>query len=170
MLYLFCTQIHTNMDTKVKKKRELDWKQDLDESFIGYNPDALDHTRKLRVKAIELTDDYTRIDFIYRSPDYYVNGGWIEMDPLTYISPVGSGRKYQLMKAINIPLAPMKHYFKRSGELHTYSLIFPALQKSTRQIDIIEKLAPGNYFNFFNVNFSSWMKVVHPLDVQYSNN
>ena len=160
------------MDTKVKKKRELDWDQDQDQekSYKGYNPDALDHTKDLRIKAIELTDDYTRIDFIYRSSDYYVNGGWITMEALSYISPVGSGRKYYLLKAINIPLAPMKHYFKRSGELHTYSLIFPALPKSTRQIDIIEKMAPGTYFNFFNVNFSSWMKVVHPLDVRRSNN
>ena len=90
------------MDTKIKKKRELDWKQDLDESFFGTNPDAFDHTKQLRVKSIELTDDYTRIDFIYRSSDYYENGGWIQMEPLSYISPVGSGRKYHLLKAINI--------------------------------------------------------------------
>lgn len=152
------------METKIKKHRELDWKQDVAESYKVYNPDALDHRDALRVKSIELTDDYTRIDFIYRSSDYYINGGWIQIEPLTYISPVGSGKKFHLLKAINIPLAPRKHYFKKSGELHTYSLIFPALPKSTRQIDIIEKLAPGTYFNFFNVNFSSWMKVVHPLD------
>ena len=158
------------METKVKKHKELDWKEDQEESYKGYNPESLDHKDDFRVKSIELTDDYTRIDFIYRSSDYYVNGGWITMEPLAYIQPVGSGRKYYLLKAVNIPLAPMKHYFKKQGEFHTYSLIFPALPKSTRQIDIIEKLAPGSYFNFFNVNFSSWMKVVHPLDVKRSNN
>jgi hypothetical protein len=30
-------------------------------------------------------------------------------------------------------------------------LIFPALPKNVKQIDVIEKLAEGSYFNFFNV-------------------
>ena len=55
------------METKIKKNRELDWKEDQEESYKGYNPESLDHTDDFRVKSIELTDDYTRIDFIYRS-------------------------------------------------------------------------------------------------------
>ena len=35
-----------------------------------WNPGALDHKLGHRMAGIELTDEYTRIDFIYRSPDH----------------------------------------------------------------------------------------------------
>lgn len=135
-----------------------------------YNPDAMDFTKEHRIKSIEATDNYTRIDFIYRSSHLYVNGGWIQMDAGAYIQPVNSNSKYGLIKAIGIPIAPQKHYFKRQGEFHTYTLIFPALPKNTRQIDIIEKEAPGTYFNFYGVDYSNWMTVAHPTDLPMSKN
>ena len=135
-----------------------------------WNPGALDHKLGHRMAGIELTDEYTRIDFIYRSPDHYINGGWIQMEGTAYISPVGSGMKYRLVQAINIPITPIKHYFKREGEFHTYTLIFPALPTSTEKIDIIEKEAPGSYFNFYGVDFSKWMTVPHPAYAGSCNN
>lgn len=158
------------METKIKKKKELDWKQDLEKSYKRYNPNALDHTLNHRMKSIEITDAYTRIDFIYRSSMIYENGGWIQMERNAYIKPVGSTTKYRLLRAIGIPIAPLKHYFKRQGEYHSYSLIFPALPASTKSIDIIEKEAPGTYFNFYGVDYSKWMNVPHPMDVTQSKN
>lgn len=135
-----------------------------------YNPSAIDHRLDHRVKSIELTENYTRIDFLYRSSKVYDNGGWITIERDTYISPVGSDIKYKLVKAIGIPYAPLKHYFKRQGEFHCYTLIFPVLPKNTKCIDIIEKLAPGNYFNFFDVYFSEWTTISLPIDIERSNN
>jgi hypothetical protein len=135
-----------------------------------WNPGALDHKLHHRMASIERTDEHTRIDFIYRAPDCYINGGWIQMEGTAYISPVGSGTKYSLIQAINIPIAPVKHYFKRKGEFHTYTLIFPALPAATQKIDIIEKEAPGTYFNFYGVDFSKWMSVPHPAYAGSCNN
>lgn len=127
-----------------------------------WNPSALDFKQGHRLASIERTDEHTRIDFIYRAPDKYINGGWIQMDSNAYISPVGSSTKYRLLQAINIPIAPLKHYFKHKGEFHTYTLIFPALPRETEKINIIEKEAPGTYFNFYGIDFSNWMTVPHP--------
>ncbi len=127
-----------------------------------WNPGALNHKLQHRIASIELSDEYTRIDFIYRASHRYINGGWIQMDRNAYISPVGSSTKYKLIQAINIPIAPIKHYFNREGEFHTYTLIFPALPANTEKIDIIEKEAPGTYFNFYGVDFSKWMTIPHP--------
>lgn len=135
-----------------------------------YNPEALDHQVNHRIKSIEFTDEYTRIDFLIRGSQLYINGGWIMIDRNSFIRPVGSNTRYKLIKAVGIPYAPQKHYFKRKGEPHAYTLYFPALPKDTKSIDIIEREAPGTYFNFYDVRFSEWMQVQHPLDVARSNN
>jgi hypothetical protein len=122
------------------------------------------------MKSIEFSEEYTRIDFIYRSPKAYQNGGWIQMDRNAYIQPMGSTTKYRLIRAIGIPTAPLKHYFKHQGEYHSYSLIFPALPSRTSKIDIIEKEAPGTYFNFYAIDYSNWITVPHPMDISQSNN
>lgn len=92
------------------------------------------------------------------------------MDAGAYIEPVNSNIKYGLIKAIGIPIAPKKHYFQRQGEYHTYTLIFPALPKNTTQINIIEKEAPGTFFNFYGVDYSNWMIIPHVGDLPISNN
>ena len=154
------------METKIERKTEV-----YKETGVKlYNPQALNHNSKHRVKSIELNDEFTRIDFIYRSPDLYINGGWIQIDKNSYIRSVDSDQKHRLVQAINIPYAPQKHYFKRKGQFHTYSLIFPPLPKETKAIDIIEKEAPGTYFNFYDIAFQAWMTVPHPLDIEKSNN
>ena len=153
------------MEVFIEKMTEVTREEDTSRTVKWWNPGALNHWRQHRIASIELTDEYTRIDFIYRAPHHYYNGGWIQMDRNAYISPVGSSTKYRLIQAINIPIAPTKHYFKRKGEFHTYTLIYPALPRNTQKIDIIEKEAPGTYFNFYGVDFSNWMTVPHPAYV-----
>jgi len=158
------------MDTKVKKQAEVVIESEIPTRIKLYNPDAMDYKNQHRVKSIELTDAYTRIDFIYRSPNYYVDGGWITIERNSYITPIGASANYYMIRAISIPITPIKHYFKKPGEYFTYSLIFPALPKDTKRIDIIEKLAPGTFFNFFNVNYAEWMTVPHATDFSKINN
>jgi hypothetical protein len=157
------------MEIKIEKQNEV-VRETKTTKIKLYNPAALDHTLDHRMKSIEISDEYTRIDFIYRAPTYYFNGGWIQMERNAYISPVGSTTKYHLLRAIGIPIAPIKHYFKKEGEFHTYSLIFPALPLGTTHINIIEKEAPGTYFNFFGIDYSKWITVPHPMDVAKSKN
>ena len=104
------------------------------------------------IEKISLDDDFTRIDFVYIAPKQYINGGWIQMDSGCFIRPIGSEICYKMVSAINIPLAPSKYYFKSKGQVHNFSLLFPPMPKSVKQIDIIERLTEGTYFNFFRVS------------------
>jgi hypothetical protein len=158
------------MEVFIEKMIEVTRDADTSRTEKLWNPGALNHKLQHRLASIELTDEHTRIDFIYRASCYYINGGWIQMDGNAYITPVGSGIKYRLLQAVNIPIAPLKHYFKRKGEFHTYTLIFPALPVNTQKIDIIEKEAPGTYFNFYGVDFSQWMTIPHPAYAGTCNN
>lgn len=158
------------METDIKRIMEILLDKKTTDPVKRYNPDQLQPSQVLKVQSIECTEEYTRIDFHYRSPEHYHNGGWIQMDKGAYIQPVNSSQKYTLVKAIGIPIAPLKHHFKRKGEHHVYTLIFPALPKHTKKINIIEKDAPGTYFNFYNVDYAQWMTVPHAADLPVSNN
>jgi len=122
------------------------------ETYVFENPIAM-HTpnEHLGIEKISLEDEFTRIDFVYIAPKKYINGGWIQIDSGCFIRPIGSDTRYKMVKAVNIPLTPAKYHFKASGQVHHFSLLFPALPKEVKQIDIIEKFAEGTYFNFFRV-------------------
>jgi hypothetical protein len=158
------------METKIEKQSEKSIQEKQMKLARLFNPGCMDYKNDHRIKSIESTEEYTRIDFIYRSSMIYIDGGWIDMDAGAYIQPVNSNVKYGLIKAIGIPIAPQKHYFNRKGEFHTYTLIFPALPKNTTQINIIEKEAPGTFFNFYGVDYSNWMTIPHAADLPISTN
>lgn len=122
------------------------------ESFVFENPiSEYTPNEHMGIEKISLDDDFTRIDFVYIAPKKYINGGWIQMDSGCFIRPIGSEVRYKMVSAINIPLAPAKYLFKAKGQLHHFTLLFPALPKSVKHIDVIERLAEGTYFNFFKV-------------------
>jgi hypothetical protein len=141
------------MKPKETKEEDLQW-IDLD-VYIFKSP-ASDYTpdSQIGIECVSIDDNYTRIDFTYISPKDYPDGGWVQMYGSAFIRPSGSDKKYYLIKAINIPIAPNKHIFKKSGQLLQFTLFFPALPKTVTEIDIIEKLAPGTYFNFFRVGLT----------------
>jgi hypothetical protein len=105
----------------------------------------------LGIEKVILDDEFTRIDFVYISSRKYINGGWIHINSGCFIRPKGSEVCYRMIKAINIPIAPTKYHFMSKGQVHHFSLIFPAIPKNVTHIDVIEKLDDGPYFNFFGV-------------------
>ena len=122
------------------------------ESYVFENPiSQYTPNEHLGVEKISLDDDFTRIDFVYIAPKHYINGGWIQMDSGCFIRPIGSEVRYKMLSAINMPIAPAKYYFKSKGQVHHFTLLFSPLPKNIKQIDIIEKLNEGTYFNFFRV-------------------
>ena len=138
----------TNFETKTEEELLT-----ITEPYVFKNPiSKYTPNEHLGIEKISLDDDFTRIDFVYIAPKQYINGGWIQMDSGCFIRPIGSEISYKMVSAINIPLAPSKYYFKSKGQVHHFSLLFPPLPKSVKQIDIIEKLAEGTYFNFFRVS------------------
>lgn len=122
-----------------------------------YNPFVKHQTQKsVEIMRIKNYDKYTRIDFIYYPPSYYINGGWAQIYKESFIRPIGTDVRLTLIKADNIPLAPKKHFFKSSKDCLCYTLYFPALHRSVKKIDIIEKEATdSSYFNFYGVSLEA---------------
>lgn len=137
----------TNFETKTEEELLT-----ISEPYVFKNPIS-EYTPddNLGIEKISLDDDFTRIDFVYIAPKMYANGGWIQMDANTFIRPIGSDTRYKMIQSINIPITPSKYYFKGCGQVHHFTLLFPPLPKNVNQIDIIEKLGEGTYFNFFRV-------------------
>ena len=120
-----------------------------------YNPaiESQDNS-KIDVLRIVQEEELTRIDFVYRASPIYINGGWVRIEPGTFIRPVNTGIHLTMVQAVNIPVAPVKHWFKNKNECLYYTLYFPALADDVIAIDIIEREAarPNNYFNFYGVS------------------
>ena len=120
-----------------------------------YNPTVeVRNDADIDIMRIVQEEELTRIDFAYRSSPKYIKGGWVQIDRETFIRPVNTGMRLTLVQAVNIPIAPKKHWFKMVGEYLYYTLYFPKLPDGVVAIDIIEREAarPHNFFNFYGVS------------------
>ena len=136
--------------------------------YIISNPTYSRAKDNLQLLRITVTNLETKIDFGYQATDYYINGGWIKIDPKTFIQPKGTNRKFILTNATNIPYGPEKLHFNSSIEWRYFSLHFPSIleahdsknsfmkynigQNTIKAIDLIEnEMGNNNDFNFYNI-------------------
>jgi hypothetical protein len=108
----------------------------------------------VQLYRIELTDTYSRIDFI-TTPDTitYDAKWWTQISKDTFIRPVETNLVFPLLRADNITLAPDKYFFKDRDEILPYSLFFPPIPKGTEYIDIIElENGDDSFYNFYLVS------------------
>jgi hypothetical protein len=126
----------------------------IEKGNVIYNPSIdLRNAELPETVSIRLEAEYTRIDFLYKAKSYYLRGGWVNMRGDAFIRPAGTVTQYPLVRAVNIPLSPEKHFFQSSKEFLAYTLFFPALPAEVSKIDIIEHEGPGgNWFNFYGVS------------------
>jgi hypothetical protein len=87
----------------------------------------------------------TIVHCTYYSSPLYRNGGWVHISKTTYLQHPLSKEKVQLLHALNIPLAPSKHYFTRCGEYFPFTLIFPKLPTDWLTFDLVEVAAAGGF-------------------------
>jgi len=80
----------------------------------------------------------------YVSKTKYVNGGWVNIHPTTFL--VHKEETLPLLHAENIPMAPGMHMFKRPGEIKHFTLIFPAIPKEWAAFSFIEECRSGAGF------------------------
>ncbi len=101
-----------------------------------------DHTGHSKTNAklvrIQLTSEFTKVDFGYNARDLYIKGGWIRMAPDTFIEIVETGQRYTLQLAENIPIAPEQLHFESQKDWKYYSLFFPPIPHQDCTINIIE--------------------------------
>jgi hypothetical protein len=121
---------------------------------IIYSPLIIHNNQEnVSIHRIVRHDDVTKIDFIDYASSIYDQGGWVQIHKQTFIRPVGTASELTMIQAINIPVAPVKHYYRNQYDYLAYTLIFPALAKDVKAIDIIEMELPGgSWFNFYGVS------------------
>lgn len=120
--------------------------------YIISNPDFDERKDNLQLLRIIMTPEETKIDFGYQANDEYDKGGWIKINPKTFIRPVGTSKKFFLTNATNIPYGPELLHFQSTIEYRYFSLHFPPIPKTVKSIELIEK-EHGNStdFNFFGI-------------------
>lgn len=105
-----------------------------------------------QIFRILLGEDYTRIDFGYVAPWEYIRGGWIRIDPATFIQIEGAEKRYNLTDAKNIPVYPEHHHFESKEDWCVFSLFFEPIPLKDSVIDIIEAENPKDTdFNYYGI-------------------
>lgn len=88
----------------------------------------------------------------YVSKSMYINGGWVNIHPTTYLRNRSTGACLQLEYSEYIPVAPAKYYFSNSGELKNFTLYFPAVPDHWTEFDFVEQSGTEEGFVFRNIS------------------
>ncbi|MEY4702705.1 MAG: hypothetical protein RIR96_602 [Bacteroidota bacterium] len=96
-----------------------------------------------------IQDGYTIVHCHYVSKHKYINGGWVNIFPTTYL--FHEGIFLQLEHAENIPVSPAKHYFTQPGIRKSFTLYFPLLPETWDSFDLIEKTNTEKGFVHHNI-------------------
>ena len=126
---------------------------------LSFNTNTMEKHKPSNVNLIEpisniliknLTEDaqesgYTYLHCVYAAKQKYINGGWINIWPTTYLS--GSGKfldDLEMIQAVNIPVAPNKSHFAERGQVKRFTLIFPAIPKDWKEFCLVEMVDDRN--------------------------
>jgi hypothetical protein len=85
----------------------------------------------------------------YISKRKYINGGWVNIYPTTYL--VNNNSKLQMLHAENIPVAPSCYIFRNAGELKQFTLFFPVIPKDWEQFSMVEQCDSNDGFVVKNI-------------------
>lgn len=95
---------------------------------------------KIEVSNDILTDyeeaGYTYLHCTYFTSPRYHGGWWVNITEDCVLTNGDASLK--MLNAMNIPLAPKKHYFKKFGDSLQFTLIFPAIPDSWTTFDFKE--------------------------------
>jgi hypothetical protein len=89
-------------------------------------------------EQMNVTEGATVIHCYYESPEKYINGGWINISPTTYLMNTLTNTMLPLIQAHNIPISPQRHYFKKVKEKKTFTLFFPLLPQNWKSFSMVE--------------------------------
>jgi len=102
------------------------------------------------ILRIILSTEYTRIDFGYLAPWIYIKGGWIKIARYTYLKVRGDKKKFTLIDAKGIPIAPEILEFESIIDRQVFSLFFQPIPIRDCVIDMVEEENPTE--NDFNID------------------
>ena len=95
-------------------------------------------------------ENQTVIHCTYVSKFYYVNGGWVNIHPTTFL--VNEGTRLPLLYTDNIPVAPKMHFFSKAGETKKFTLFFSGIPKNWETFDFVEETKNSTGFVVKNIS------------------
>jgi hypothetical protein len=103
----------------------------------------------------DLLQDFEEEGFTYLHCTYYTSpkyesGWWVNIYPTSFLMG-GNNQKLEMLHAINIPIAPEKHYLKKFGDYLKFTFIFPKIPTSWKLFDFIEECTSGNGLAVYNI-------------------
>ncbi len=109
----------------------------------------IDNSTLKQLKESFQEEAQTLIHCSYVSKKKYINGGWVNIYPTTYL--VHNKEILQMLHAESIPVAPSRHFFKKAGELKRFTLVFPSIPKDWDSFDLIERCSDYDGFMLSNI-------------------
>jgi hypothetical protein len=97
-------------------------------------------------KSVTSNEGQTIIHCRYVSKKKYLRGGWVNIFRTTYLYGPDGRERLSLATALNIPYAPARHFFKKTGELKSFTLVFPLLPKHWEWFSLREHTDMGSGF------------------------
>ena len=102
-----------------------------------------------------VTPEFTKVDFGYTTTNKYIRGGWIKMAKETFIENVATKKRYKMIKASGITIAPQKHNFQSNKDWQYYSLFFEPMEQKDAIVNLIEiEKGTPNDFNYYNIEIN----------------
>ena len=82
----------------------------------------------------------------------FVSDWWCNIRPNTFLENPATGEKLPMQLALNVPIHPRKHFFKKFNECIHVTLVFDAIPHNWGCFDLIEdNLSPLNGYTFLNI-------------------
>jgi hypothetical protein len=95
----------------------------------------------------------TIVHCLYEAKFSYLNSAWVNIWKSTFLFNVKTDEEIQLMHAINVPIAPAKHYLDKGEAYLRFTLLFPAIPVSWDHFDLVEITAtPDSGFRVYNID------------------
>lgn len=107
-----------------------------------------------------LTPEYTKVDFGYTTTNKYIRGGWIKMAKDTFIENIETKKRYKMIKASGITIAPQKLNFQSNKDWQYYSLFFEPMEQKDAVINLIEiENGTPNDFNYYDIEINLYYAI-----------
>jgi tetratricopeptide (TPR) repeat protein len=112
---------------------------------VVYNPNvAIKPLPSMSVYKVEMTDTTTTI--VVRILNDKQLAPFTIKNKNLFIRPVSDPNRLKLKRWDKAPFAPEKHVFMSKGEVFDFTLVFPALPKGTKYIDLLEDVTNREFY------------------------
>lgn len=130
-------------------------------AYAQYKPITYEAPPRMNIYQIDNREYSTLVFFDYTVPEdstWNQNHQWMNFGDKTYLSVLGSNKKYKMLSTVNMPIDSEAEHkmmlFDRAGQRHQFVLEFEKLPEDCSSFDIIEDLSNPEAFNIRNVSFN----------------